>query len=76
MCTKRSLKNAFTVVELSIATAIASMLMVAVGSFTVYSGRTMAALFNYVDLDYASRLALDGMTREIRQTAYRVGASG
>ena len=33
-----------------------------------YTGRSFAALANYVDLDTYSRTALDTMSREIRQT--------
>lgn len=69
MCTKISLRNCpgFTVVEVVAAGAIGCILMLAVVSLTVYSGRIMAGIYNYVDLDYTSRLGLDNMTREIRQ---------
>jgi len=33
----------------------------------VSTGRSIAEMFNYVDLDHANRVALDTMTREVRQ---------
>jgi prepilin-type N-terminal cleavage/methylation domain-containing protein len=60
-------RRAFTLVELLIAIAIGSILLIAVMSLTFYSARSFAALTNYVDLDNHSRNALDHVTREIRQ---------
>lgn len=60
-------RRAFTLVEVLVAIAIGSLLLVAVLSLTFYSARSFAALTNYVDLDNYSRNALDHMTREIRQ---------
>ena len=57
-----------TLVELLIATAIAGVVLIAVGGLMFYSARSFAALTNYVDLDQRSRNALDGMISEIRQT--------
>ena len=57
-----------SLVQLLVGTAIASLVLAAVASLSLYSGRTFAALANYVDLDNYSRNALDRMTKEIRQT--------
>jgi prepilin-type N-terminal cleavage/methylation domain-containing protein len=62
-----SSRRAFTLVELLVAIAIGSVLLIAVMSLTFYSARSFAALTNYVDLDNYSRNALDHSTREIRQ---------
>ncbi len=51
-----------------VGTAIASLVLTAVASLSLYSGRSFAALANYADLDSYSRNALDRMTKEIRQT--------
>jgi hypothetical protein len=63
-----------TLVELMIAAAISSLVFLGVASLVFYSGRSFAAMANYVDLDHRSRIALDTMSREIRQanrlTAY------
>lgn len=56
-----------TLAELLIAVAIGSILALGVASLTFYSSRTLAALANYVDLDHRSRVALDTMSRDIRQ---------
>jgi hypothetical protein len=56
-----------TLVELLIAIGISGMIFVAVGMMIFFSGRSYAALANYVDLDNKSRHALDLMSKEIRQ---------
>lgn len=53
--------------ELMVATAISSVVAVGVAAMMFYSGRSFAAIANYVDLDHRSRMALDIMSREIRQ---------
>lgn len=57
-----------TLVEIMVATAVASIAMAAVMSLWMYSARSMVAMGNYADLDRASRHALDVMSREIRST--------
>lgn len=56
-----------TLVEVLIATAIGGMVLAAAGSLMVYNTRSLAALTNYADLDRDSRLALDKLSRDIRQ---------
>src|SRR5213596_496006 len=56
-----------TLAELLIAIGISGMIFVAVGMMIFFSGRSYAALANYVDLDNRSRQALDLMSKEIRQ---------
>ncbi len=58
---------AFTLVEISVTTAISSLLFVAVGGIAIYSGRSLTAISNYADLERQSRYALDLMTMELRQ---------
>lgn len=57
-----------TLVELMVAVAVGSIVLVAVGKLTLFAARSCVALGNYNDLDQASRQALDLMSREIRQT--------
>jgi len=64
--TKRRL--GFTLVEMAIGLGVASIVMMALGSLSGYTARSMAALANYTDLDQNSRTALDTMSQEIRQT--------
>jgi len=56
-----------TLIELLVATSVAGILFTGMVSLTFFAARSFAALTNYVELDTKSRLALDKMTREIRQ---------
>lgn len=58
----------FFLSEALIAVGITGILIVVVVSFMMFSGRSFAALFNYVDLDDANRLAVDQITRDVRQS--------
>lgn len=57
-----------TLIELLVSVAILGVLLVGFAALIFYTGRSFAALANYVDLDATSRNALDTMSREIRQT--------
>ncbi len=56
-----------TLVELMIAMAIGGVILATVGSLSLWTGKSFAAMANYTELDAASRNALDVLTREIRQ---------
>jgi Tfp pilus assembly protein PilW len=58
----------FSLVESWVTIAITSLMMVAVASFGLYTGKSFAGLGNYVDLETKSQHALDTMTKAIRQT--------
>jgi prepilin-type N-terminal cleavage/methylation domain-containing protein len=58
----------FTLVELVMAAGIGSIVLALLSSFILYTGRSFAAMANYVNLDQKSRHALDTMSKEIRQT--------
>ncbi|WCJ59162.1 prepilin-type N-terminal cleavage/methylation domain-containing protein [Fontisphaera persica] len=60
-------RRGFTLPEVLITMAIASITMAALASLALYTGRSFASLANYVDLDNRSRTALDILTRDIRQ---------
>jgi len=57
-----------TLVELMVSVGISGIVLVALAALIFYTGRSFAAMANYVDLDAKSRHALDTMSREIRQT--------
>ena len=57
-----------TLMELLVSVAIMSVVLIGLAALIFYTGRSFAALANYVDLDATSRNALDTMSREIRQT--------
>lgn len=65
--TSRTRQSGATLVELQIAVALGSVIIIAIMAMILYTARSFAALTNYVDLDNFSRNALDIMTREIRQ---------
>ncbi len=57
----------FTLVEIIIATGIASLVAVTLASIYLYSTRTFTDLSNYMDFEAQSRQALDRISRTIRQ---------
>ena len=73
---KRALRRCAgaTLIEMMFSMGVAGIVLTAVASFSYYSGRSLAAIFNYVDLDHKNRVAIDQLTRDIRQanrlTAY------
>src|SRR6185503_1092886 len=60
-------RAAFTLVEFMVASVLTIIVLGAVLSFFLFSSRSFVALNNYVDLDQQTQLALDKMSREIRQ---------
>ncbi|MBI4663665.1 MAG: hypothetical protein HY735_33100, partial [Verrucomicrobia bacterium] len=56
-----------TLPELMVATSVGSLVVIGLASLTVFTARSFAAMANYVDLDHRSRIALDTMSRQIRQ---------
>ena len=57
-----------------IALGITTLLVLVLCSFAMFSSYSFAALFNYVDLDDMNRVAMDRITRDVRQ-ANRVKAA-
>ena len=51
-----------------VAMGIGSLAMMSLASFSLYAGKSVASLANYAELESRSRLALDRMSQEIRQT--------
>lgn len=72
MCTnpRRNSERGFTFVEMMIAFAVSGLILTALLSFVVYGAKSFAAMENYVDLEQKSQLALDNMTRDIREVQY------
>ena len=56
-----------TLPEVLIASAIGSIALVALASLTMFSASNFATMFNYVDMDNDSRIALDWLSTDIRQ---------
>jgi prepilin-type N-terminal cleavage/methylation domain-containing protein len=64
---KRARTRAMTLTEVLVASAIGSIVLAATATFWMFGARSFVALGNYRDLDAKSQLALDRMTRDIRQ---------
>src|SRR5438128_11738100 len=75
MSTKSRRNSAFTLVEVMVAAALGLIALTAVGMLSWFSSRSFAATANYVALDQSSQLALDKMSREVRQARKLVGYS-
>jgi Tfp pilus assembly protein PilW len=56
-----------TLVEFLMAVGLSGIIAGALLILAVSTGRSIAEMVNYVDLDHHNRLALDNMTREVRQ---------
>ena len=66
MSTSRN-ASGFLLAEALVAIGITSLLVLAICAFTMFSGHSFAALFNYVDLDDANRICMDQLSRDVRQ---------
>jgi prepilin-type N-terminal cleavage/methylation domain-containing protein len=66
MCGKRAV-SAFSLVEMMVAIAIGSLVLLALASFSLYTSRSLLAITNYQDLDQQSQLALDKFCKQVRQ---------
>ena len=64
---RRKAAAGLTLIEITVALGISSILLAALGSLSLYSARSFSAMGNYVDLDLHSRNALDVIGRELRQ---------
>src|SRR5438309_10988435 len=60
-------RAAMTLIEMVVASAVGSLLALAVASFIIYSARSFVAIMNYSEMQGDSRNALDIITQEIRQ---------
>ena len=60
-------------VEVVVATAISLLALAGAFSFLFFSGRSFSSFTNYADLDLKTQLALDKMSREIRQVHHLTG---
>ena len=66
---RRSVHAGFTLVEVSLALGIGTVAIGAIVVVTIFAARTFQASTNYADLDQKSRLAVDILTRDVRQAS-------
>ena len=80
MFTKRGWKSrqAFGLLETVVATGIAGIVVAALATLAYFTSRSFVAATNYTDMALLSRMALDNMSRSIRQarqiTAYNTNS--
>jgi Tfp pilus assembly protein PilW len=60
-------RAAFTLIEVIIAAGLGLMIATAILTLTWFSSRNFVAMSNYTDMSQLSRLALDKMSKDIRQ---------
>lgn len=65
---KKNVFSGMTIVEVLVATGLASVVMATLAAISLFTMRSFAAMANYADLESESRNALDHMTMDIRQT--------
>ncbi|HEY5915396.1 MAG TPA: hypothetical protein VJA21_32840 [Verrucomicrobiae bacterium] len=65
--TRSHAQRAWTLVEVSVAVCLSSVIMAALMQTSLFTSRSFVAMGNYNELDQLSRNALDTMTRDIRQ---------
>jgi len=58
---------AFTLIELMVASALSVVLATAIGTFALFSSRSFVVMTNYTEMNQRSQLALDKMSKDIRQ---------
>jgi len=64
-----------TLMEIVIAVALTTIAGTALLILSSSTGRSLAEMSNYVDLDHENRMALDNLTRDLRQVRYLTGYS-
>lgn len=62
--------SGLTLVELLVAVAILSLFAIAIVGLSVNTSRSFAEISNYAELDHFNRVALDHLSRDIRQVNY------
>jgi prepilin-type N-terminal cleavage/methylation domain-containing protein len=61
-------RGGFTLVEVMVATALAGIAVAALAMLSYFTSRSFVAATNYTDMALLSRMALDNMSRTIRQS--------
>jgi prepilin-type N-terminal cleavage/methylation domain-containing protein len=64
---RKHARRGFTLIEVLIAMGLTTLLVLVICSFSLFSSRSFAGLFNYVDLDEKNKVAMDEMSRDVRQ---------
>lgn len=67
---RRAGRAGVTLPEFLISLGLAGIVMLVIVALSVSTGRSLAEMFNYVDLDHSNRIAIDVMSRDLRQVRY------
>jgi len=67
---RRRRQSALSVAEVVVALGLTGILLIVLVTISLTTGRSLAEMFHYVDLDHYNRIALDVMTRDLRQVRY------
>ena len=57
----------FTLIEILFGTLFVMLLLLTLASFTMFTSLSFASLYNYIELDDRNRVAIDQITRDVRQ---------
>jgi len=68
MCIRPAQRAGFTLIEVLVAMALSLIVATVIGLLAYFSSRSFLAMSHYTDMAKNSRLALDKMSMEIRQT--------
>jgi Tfp pilus assembly protein PilW len=60
-------QSGFALAEAMVSMCIVVLILLALFAFSMFSTRSFATMYNYVDLDDANRVAMDTLTRDVRQ---------
>lgn len=63
-------RRGLSLAEVVVGLGISSFLLIVLVTISLTTGRSLAEMFHYVDLDHYNRIALDVMTRDLRQVRY------
>src|SRR5206468_9689476 len=66
---RRKSQAGFTLVELLVGIALGTLVLVAVGSFYLFSLTSFATMANYSELNSKNRMASDTISRDIRSAS-------
>jgi len=66
----RRTRSGGSLLEMMITSSVGMIVMAAVASLSLFTARSFVASGNYADLDRASFVALDTLSRDIRQSGH------
>jgi hypothetical protein len=66
----RANRSGVSIMELLVALGLTAIAATAILILSFSTGRSLAEMVNYIDLDHYNRVALDNLTRDLRQVSY------